>query len=50
MWEESMKLVLALFVCASVLAGCQTNQGSGSMSSGCQSTGAGGTTDVICPD
>jgi len=49
-WEEIMKLVLALFVCAGFLAGCQTNQGSGSLSSGCQSTGAGGTADVICPD
>jgi outer membrane murein-binding lipoprotein Lpp len=45
-----MKLFLALIMCAGVLAGCQSNQGSGSLSSGCQSTGAGGTTDVICPD
>ncbi|WP_256434804.1 hypothetical protein [Kaistia sp. 32K] len=44
-----MKLVLALVVFAGVLAGCQTNQSNSGGLSGCTSTGAGGTTDVICP-
>jgi hypothetical protein len=44
-----MKLVLALVVCGGLLAACQTNQSSSGGLSSCTSTGAGGTTDVICP-
>jgi len=45
-----MKTALVLIVCALALAACQSNQSSGGGGlSKCVSTGAGGTTDVICP-
>lgn len=44
-----MKTALALVVCALALAACQGSPSTSGGLSKCQSTGAGGTTDVICP-
>lgn len=44
-----MKTAFALVLCALALAACQSSQSSTGGLSTCQSTGAGGTTDVICP-
>jgi len=48
--EIYMKTALVLVLCTLALAACQSNQSSGGGGlSKCVSTGAGGTTDVICP-
>lgn len=45
-----MKTALALILCTLALGACQSGPSSGGGGlSKCVSTGAGGTTDVICP-
>ena len=44
-----MRIIWVIIACVTVLTACQSSQsGSGGLSN-CVSTGAGGTTDVICP-
>ncbi|WP_281173873.1 hypothetical protein [Kaistia adipata] len=44
-----MKLFMTLMVCAVCLTACQTTQDTPEGLTSCVSTGAAGTTNVICP-